>query len=61
MTELDYIRLVLSETYTEVGVEIYLRSRNRWLDGARPIDLINAGEGRRVLDIAETLAAGAFG
>jgi hypothetical protein len=44
---------VLRETYTTLGVAAWLRSRNRDLDLARPIDLINAGQGSRVLEIAQ--------
>jgi hypothetical protein len=49
---------VLSDTYDEDGVVIWLNSRNQLLSGERPIDLINRGEGLRVREIAYSLEQG---
>ena len=46
---------VLEETYTTEGAYIWLNSRNLNLDCARPIDLINGGDGVRALDEAYRL------
>lgn len=48
----------LSDTYTPDGVRIYLVSSNRHFDMRTPLDLIEEGEGRRVLDEADRLAGG---
>jgi hypothetical protein len=49
------ILAVLQETYTTEGAYIWLNSRNQHLDLARPIDLINAGEGAYVLAVARMI------
>ncbi len=50
----------LLDTYKPEGVGIWLNSPNRNLDG-RPLDLIAAGEGDRVLVEADRLAGGPTG
>lgn len=43
---------ILLDSYTEDGAAIWLNHGNRNLDGARPIDLINQGQGVRVRSVA---------
>lgn len=54
------IRELLSEVYEPEGVDIWLSSPHQWLDGERGNDLINRGEGERVLAAAERLVGGAW-
>jgi transcriptional regulator with XRE-family HTH domain len=49
---------LLSEAYTEEGIDIWLHARNRNLDMQRPIDLIKAGEVDRVLEQAKWVVGG---
>lgn len=49
---------LLGETYTDEGVDIWLRSRNRNLDLQRPIDLLQAGRLDEVLEEAKWVAGG---
>ena len=57
--EIAYIRERLSDLYTRYGVEFWLHSPNRLLDGEMPINLVNRGEGERVLAVIERLESGA--
>jgi hypothetical protein len=50
----------LNEVYTPEGVEIWLRGRNRSLDGRKPIDLLRAGDFETVLYAIERLKTGAM-
>ena len=40
LVDLQHVVNVLREVYTDEGVQIWLRSRNRNLEGKRPIDLL---------------------
>jgi transcriptional regulator with XRE-family HTH domain len=42
----------LEESLTPKGIRQWLRARNRYLDGERPIDLLREGEFRRVREAA---------
>ena len=57
MTDADLTPLVraLGVTYSPRGVAIWLRSGNRNLDGARPIDLLASGEFEPVVRAIEAL------
>lgn len=46
-TTIADIATVLSDHYTEDGIATFLDSRNRHLDGERPIVLCRTKEGRR--------------
>jgi len=50
------VRELLADVYKPEGIEIWLNGRNRKLNAERPIDLINRGEGERVLTLARQLA-----
>lgn len=52
---LDLVHLVreLREVYTDEGIQIWLKSRNRNLGGRRPIDLLAEG---RIDDVLEEVA-----
>lgn len=56
-TEAD-VRHALSWTYKPEGVDIWLRARNRMLNGERPEDLIARGEAPRVYWLAVALSEG---
>jgi transcriptional regulator with XRE-family HTH domain len=49
---------LLSDSYTDEGIDIWLRARNRNLDMRRPIDLIVAGQIDTVIDEAKWVAGG---
>ena len=49
---------LLSDSYTDEGIDIWLHSRNRNLEMQRPIDLIVGGEIDKVIDEAEWVAGG---
>lgn len=48
----------LKDSYTDEGIEIWLRSRNRNLDMRRPIDLLVEGRIDEVLDQARWVSGG---
>lgn len=60
LLELHYIVEQLNEVYTPEGVEIWLRGRNRDLDGRKPIDLLRSAEFETVLYAIERLKSGAM-
>lgn len=49
---------LLSDTYTDEGVNIWLHARNRNLEMRRPIDLIRGGAIDQVIDEANWVAGG---
>ncbi len=49
---------LLSDSYTDEGIDIWLHSRNRNLDMKRPIDLIVGGGIDKVIDEAKWVAGG---
>jgi DNA-binding transcriptional regulator YiaG len=49
---------LLSDSYTDEGIDIWLHARNRNLDMCRPIDLIVEGEIEKVIDEAKWVAGG---
>lgn len=49
---------LLSDAYTQEGIDIWLHSRNRNLDMQRPIDLLKEGEVDQVLDQARWVVGG---
>jgi DNA-binding transcriptional regulator YiaG len=57
---LDLVHLVseLREVYTDEGIQIWLKSRNRNLHSQRPIDLLAAGEIDEVLDEVQRVIGG---
>lgn len=58
LLEFNYLAQRLREIYHPEGVEIWLHARNREFDGQRPLDLLVAGEFRRVLAAVERLLDG---
>jgi DNA-binding transcriptional regulator YiaG len=56
LLDVQYVVEELRDVYTDEGIEIWLRARNRNLDGARPIDLITRGDVDTVLREAQRLA-----
>lgn len=57
---LDLVYLVseLREVYTDEGIHIWLQSRNRNLNGRRPLDLLGAGQIDEVLDEVQRVVGG---
>lgn len=57
---LDILTIVelLSDSYTDEGIDIWLHSRNRNLDMRRPIDMLTEGQVDRVLEEAKWVAGG---
>lgn len=49
---------LLSDSYTDEGIDIWLHARNRNLDMRRPIDLIVEGDVEKVIDQAKWVAGG---
>jgi len=60
LIDLFYVVDQLEEVYRPEGVEIWIHSRNKVLDGARPIDLLRRGEFGPVIDAVESLTHGAM-
>lgn len=56
LLDVQYLVEELRNVYTDEGIEIWLRARNRNLGGTRPIDLLTAGDVDAVLDEARRLA-----
>lgn len=55
------VRHAAAEVFTPEGVDIWLRSPNRSLNNATPLQFIAAGDTDRVLQLLAQLADGAFG
>jgi DNA-binding transcriptional regulator YiaG len=56
LLDVQYVVEELRDVYTDEGIEIWLRARNRNFGGQRPIDLITAGDIDTVLHEAQRLA-----
>jgi DNA-binding transcriptional regulator YiaG len=56
LLDVQYVVEELRDVYTDEGIEIWLRARNRNFGGRRPIDLITAGDIDTVLHEAQRLA-----
>lgn len=60
-TRADYrarIRELLADVYTPFGINVWMSSPNRNLDGKSPIGLMSDGQGHLALAEAEILAGG---
>lgn len=60
LVDTHYVVRLLGEVYRPEGVEIWLHARNPELDGARPLDLLAAGEFQPVVQAVERLRSGAM-
>ena len=58
LLELQYVIEELSDVYKPEGVDIWLHSRQRALDGRRPLDVLKDGEFQTVLQLVQRLAGG---
>ncbi|MCZ4516916.1 DUF2384 domain-containing protein [Rhodococcus ruber] len=58
LLDLHTIVQILSDSYTDEGIDIWLHARNRNLDMQRPIDLLIDGQIDEVLDQARWVAGG---
>jgi DNA-binding transcriptional regulator YiaG len=56
LLDVQYVVEELRDVYTDEGIQIWLRARNRNFGGQRPIDLITAGDIDTVLQEAQRLA-----
>jgi transcriptional regulator with XRE-family HTH domain len=60
ISDLRYVVEFLAEFYTPEETRLWLYSKHRLLNGARPIDLINRGEADQVLAIIQSLDEGSY-
>jgi uncharacterized protein (DUF2384 family) len=58
LLELQYVIEELSDVYRPEGVEIWLHSPQRALQGRRPLDVLKTGEFQTVLQLVQRLAGG---
>jgi transcriptional regulator with XRE-family HTH domain len=61
--QIDDLRTIVEEledSLTPKGIRQWLRARNRYLKGARPIDELRAGEFERVHEAARAFADGTY-
>ncbi|MCZ2807599.1 DUF2384 domain-containing protein [Modestobacter sp. VKM Ac-2983] len=58
LLELQYVIEELSDVYRPEGVEIWLHSPQRALQGRRPLDVLKTGEFQTVLKLVQRLAGG---
>lgn len=58
LLDVQMIVRLLSDTYTQEGIRIWLNSRNRNLNLERPIDLLEDGEIDAVLEEASRISEG---
>ncbi len=56
LLDVQYVVEGLRDVYTDEGIDIWLRARNRNFGGQRPIDLVTAGDIDTVLREAQRLA-----
>ena len=56
LLDVQFIVEELRSVYTDEGIDIWLRARNRNLGGQRPIDLLTAGEVERVVEEAQRIS-----
>lgn len=58
LLELKYVVEQLGDVYEPEGIQIWLHSPQRKLDGKRPVDCLREGQFERVLRAVEFLAGG---
>jgi uncharacterized protein (DUF2384 family) len=58
LMDVQHIVSELREVYTDEGIQIWLRSRNRNLDGRRPIDLLAEDQVEVVVDEVQRVVGG---
>ena len=56
LLDIGYLVEELKDAYSEEGIAIWMNSRNRNLDGERPIDLLTAGRIDEVLEEAQRVS-----
>jgi len=60
ISDLRYVVELLADFYSPAEVRIWLYSKHRLLDDARPIDLINSGATDKVLGVIQSLDDGTY-
>jgi transcriptional regulator with XRE-family HTH domain len=60
ISDLRYVVDRLAEFYSPEETRLWLYARHPLLDGARPIDLIHAGDADRVLAVIDSLSESTF-
>jgi hypothetical protein len=60
LVDTHYVVRLLSSVYRPEGVEIWMHAKNHDFDGARPIDLLAAGDFEPVVHAVERLRSGAM-
>lgn len=58
LLELKYVLDELADVYTDEGIDLWLRARQRSLDARRPLDLLRDGQFEVVLGLVQRLAGG---
>ncbi len=58
LLDVSQIVKTLGEVYRDEGIQIWLRSRNRNLAGARPIELLGAGRVEEVITEVQNIVRG---
>ncbi len=58
LTDLQYVLDLLTDIYDAEGSVIWLNSRNKILEGQRPMDLLAAGRADEVIEVLQQLADG---
>lgn len=61
LLELKFVVEELADVFEDEGIEIWLRSRQRSLEGKTPLELMRDGDFQKVLDAVERLAGGPKG
>lgn len=61
LVDVHYLVRQLADVYRAEGIQIWLHARNRELDGARPIELLIAGDFEPVVHAVSRLQSGAMG
>lgn len=60
LLELHYIARKLREFLTSDGVEVWLHSRNSWLDDRKPVDVLAEGHFDEVLRVIAQISNGEY-
>lgn len=58
LTDLQYVLDMLTDVYDTEGSVIWLNSRNRILEGQRPLDLLTEGRTDEVIELLQQLSDG---
>ena len=60
LLDLEYIVDLLSDLYDPLEARVWLFSRQRVMDGARPVELIQTGHADKVIEVLDQMNAGVY-